>query len=176
VKSGDTIYDVGSGSGAFLYSLYLQKHSIGGLDYSVSLIHLAKTIMPNGDFTCDEAININTNKTYDFVLSHGVFHYFDNLDYARSVLEKMIHKSNKKIGIFDVNDKSKENQYHKTRMQCMNKEEYIEKYKGLEHLFYEKKWFKEIAREFDLKITIYDQDYKNYSNSSLRFNVIMEKI
>jgi hypothetical protein len=31
VGSGDTIYDVGCGSGAFVYSLYLQKHVVGGL-------------------------------------------------------------------------------------------------------------------------------------------------
>jgi len=30
VNSSDTIYDVGCGSGAFVYSLYLQKHTVGG--------------------------------------------------------------------------------------------------------------------------------------------------
>jgi len=175
INSGSTIYDVGSGSGAFLYSLYLLKYSVGGLDYSARLIHLAKTIMPNSDFTCDEAININTNKTYDFIVSHSVFHYFKDLDYAKDVLVKMIQKSNKKIAIFDINDKAKENQYHQIRMANMDKQEYKEKYKGLEHLFYEKNWFKEIAKEFCLKISIFDQTFENYSNSSLRFNVIMEK-
>ena len=57
----------------------------------------------------------------------------------------------------------------------MDKQEYKEKYKGLDHLFYEKNWFKEIAKEFNLKISIFDQTFENYSNSSLRFNVIMEK-
>jgi len=57
----------------------------------------------------------------------------------------------------------------------MDKQEYKEKYKGLDHFFYEKNWFKEIAKEFNLKISIFDQTFENYSNSSLRFNVIMEK-
>ncbi len=61
-------------------------------------------------------------------------------------------------------------------MNDINKKEYKEKYSGLEHLFYEKSWLKGIAREFNLKISIFDQTFKNYSNSSLRFNVIMEKI
>jgi len=30
INSGDTIFDVGCGSGAFLYSLYLQSHRVGG--------------------------------------------------------------------------------------------------------------------------------------------------
>ena len=175
ISSGDTIYDVGCGSGAFLYDLYLQKYIVGGGDYSMSLIHLAKTIMPNGDFTCDEAININTDQAYDFILSHSVFHYFKDLNYAKGVLAKMIQKSNKKIGIFDINDKAKENQYHQIRMGDMDRQEYKEKYKGLDHLFYEKNWFKEIAKEFNLKISIFDQTFENYTNSNLRFNVVMEK-
>ncbi|MDB9900847.1 class I SAM-dependent methyltransferase [Gammaproteobacteria bacterium] len=175
ISPSDTIYDVGCGSGAFLYDLYLQKHSVGGVDYSMSLINLANSIMPNGEFTCDEAININTDLAYDFTLSHSVFHYFKDLDYARDVVVKMIQKSNKKIGIFDINDKAKESLYHQIRMGDMGKQEYKEKYKGLDHSFYEKNWFKEIASAFNLKISIFDQTFENYSNSSLRFNVIMEK-
>jgi hypothetical protein len=120
-------------------------------------------------------ININTDLAYDFTLSHSVFHYFKDSYYARDVVVKMIQKSNKKIGIFDINDKAKESLYHQIRMGDMGKQEYKKKYKGLDHSFYEKKWFKEIATEFGLKISIFDQTFENYSNSSLRFNVIMEK-
>ena len=153
----------------------MQKHNVGGVDYSASLIHLANSIMPDGDFICDEAININIESAYDFTLSHSVFHYFKDMNYARDVVVKMIQKSNKKIGIFDINDKAKENLYHQIRMGAMDEQEYKEKYKGLDHLFYEKIWFEEIAAEFNLKIHIFDQTFKNYSNSSLRYNVIMEK-
>ena len=57
----------------------------------------------------------------------------------------------------------------------MGKQEYKKKYKGLDHSFYEKKWFKGIATEFGLQISIFDQTFENYSNSRLRCNVIMEK-
>jgi len=30
ISSGDSIFDVGCGSGAFVYPLYLQKHKVGG--------------------------------------------------------------------------------------------------------------------------------------------------
>jgi hypothetical protein len=60
-------------------------------------------------------------------------------------------------------------------MSGMGIEEYKEKYKGLDHMFYEKSWFENIAKEFNLKIKIYDQTFDKYSNSKLRFNVIMEK-
>ena len=90
----------------------------------MTLIKLANTIFPNEDFTCNEAINIDSNKKYDFVISHSVFQYFKNLDYAKEVIKNMINKSNKKIGIFDINDKSKKIDYHKIRMNGMNILEY----------------------------------------------------
>jgi hypothetical protein len=56
----------------------------------MSLTNLANSIMANGDFTCDDAININTEFAYDFTLSHSVFNYFKDSDYARDVVVKMI--------------------------------------------------------------------------------------
>ncbi len=131
--------------------------------------------MKNKNFEELEADKINTKDRYDIVLSHSVFHYFKDLEYAKKVIVKMIEKSNKKIAIFDINDKAKEDVYHKIRMGKMDEQEYKEKYKGLDHLFYEKSWFEELAKEFKLKISVWDQTFENYTNSKLRFNVIMEK-
>ncbi len=147
-----------------------------GVDYSMTLINFAKTIMPNGDFVCDDAINIEVNKKYDFVVSHSVFHYFQDLNYAKEVLMIMIQKADKKIGIFDINDKLKEKKYHQVRMGSMDEEEYKKKYNGLEHMFYDKSWFEKFAEENNCDIKIFDQTFERYSNSKLRFNVIMEKI
>ncbi len=175
IKEDDSIYEIGCGSGAFLYLLYTSGFKVAGLDYSSILIDIANNVMKDCDFKNDEAININTNEKFDIVISHGVFHYFKDLDYAKEVIKKMIQKSNKKIAIFDVNDKTKESIYHEIRMQKLSKEEYEKKYEGLEHLFFEKSWFEDIAKEFNLKIKIQDQNFKEYLNSNLRFNVIMEK-
>lgn len=175
INDGDSIFEVGCGSGAFLYPFYLKNHKMGGVDYSNTLITLAKKIMPDADFRTCEAIDIDTDEKFDFVISHSVFFYFLSLEYAREVLINMIKKSNKKIAILDVNDKSKENIYHQERMKMMTEEEYKKKYKGLEHLFYEKSWFNDIAKEFGLKIEIYDQDIKEYEMSRFRFNAILTK-
>jgi len=174
IKENDTIFDVGCGSGAFLYPLYLKNYKVGGVDYSMELINLANKIMPEASFEVKEAIEID-DKKYDFVVSHSVFHYFPSLDYAERVIEKMVKKSNKKIGIFDINDKGKETIYHRIRMGNMSEEEYSNKYKGLEHMFYDKVWFQSIAEKLNLKITIFNQTFEKYTNSKLRFNVIMEK-
>ena len=109
------------------------------------------------------------------MFSRSVFHYFINHEYAEEEIKKMLLKSTKSVGIFDLNDKSKKSEYHKIRMGNMNKNEYAQKYDGLDHLFYEKKWFEEIAEKYSVNIEIFDQNFKDYSNSKLRFNVIMTK-
>ncbi len=174
IQNSDSVFEIGCGSGAFLYPLFLQGHKIGGVDYSSVLIELANKIMPQACFLQKEAKDVDEGN-YDFVISHGVFHYFNDLEYARAVIDKMIKKANKKIAILDINDKAKEDIYHKTRMGAMSEEEYKAKYKELEHLFYDKEWFEIIAKEYGLNIRIFDQDFANYGNSKLRFNVIMEK-
>ena len=175
IKQNESIYDIGSGSGAFVYPLYLENHKVGGVDYSMNLIKLANTVMTNSEFENIEALNVNTTKKFDIVLSHSVFHYFKDLRYAEEVIEKMLEKANSKVAIFDINDKSKEEKYHIVRMGSMDKKEYKNKYYGLEHLFYDKEWFHDFAKKHGVKISIFDQTFQNYSNSSLRFNVIMEK-
>jgi len=175
IDKKDSIFDVGCGSGAFLYQLYLKNHTVGGNDYSIILLDLAKKIMPKGQFLYQEAKNLDTTKKYDIVLSHSVFFYFDNLDYAKEVLNKMVKKANKKIAIFDINDKEKESIYYKIRMQTMSKQEYEKKYKNLKHIFFEKDFFVNYAKENNLKIIIWDQNFKKYKNSQYRFNVILTK-
>jgi hypothetical protein len=138
------------------------------------LIQLANKVI-NKRFEYKEAISLDLTDKYDIVISHSVFHYFKDLIYAREVIKKMIKKSIKKIAILDLNDKEKEKEYHQIRMASMSEDEYRNKYRGLEHLFYEKSWFENIANEFNLKIKIFDQDFDKYTNSKLRFNVIMEK-
>lgn len=87
----------------------------------------------------------------------------------------MIRKANNAVAIFDIADKAKEDCYHQVRMADMSQQEYKDKYKGLNHLFYSKGWFEHVASELNCSIEIFDQTFKEYSNSKLRFNVIMRK-
>lgn len=86
----ESVFEVGCGCGAFLYPL--RNVTIGGLDYSKPLIEIAKGFIPNGDFICDTATNLNTDQKYDHVFAHSVFQYL-SLDQAGIVLSKMIQKS-----------------------------------------------------------------------------------
>jgi 2-polyprenyl-3-methyl-5-hydroxy-6-metoxy-1,4-benzoquinol methylase len=170
-----SIYEVGCGAGAFLYKFYLNGNLIGGLDYSEKLINIAKKHMPNCELFVDEAVNMNTTKKFDFVVSNSVFFYFKSYEYAESVIEKMIKKSKKGILILEVNDLQKKDESIKLRKGFMSDEEYEIKYSGLEHLYYEKHWFENIAKKYNLEIEIEQQNIKNYANNNYRFNVFLTK-
>ena len=92
----------------------------------------------------------------------------------------MVTLSNNKIAILDICDLDKFEKYHSKRIEQFieegfSQEEYEKKYKGLDHLFYEKDWFLNSAKKYNLRANIIDQNYKNYGNSEFRFNVILEK-
>ena len=171
-----SVFEVGCGSGAFLYPLYRKGFRVSGVDYSRPLIELAKGFMPAGSFEVKEAAEIESHPRATVVVSHGVFPYFPDHDYAYMVLKKMIDKAEKSVAILDVNDEEKRDKYDQLRRAFYeNPEEYDMKYRDLKHLFYSKDWFRSIAEELGLAIKISDQDFKDYGNSALRFNVFIEK-
>ncbi|NMB80141.1 MAG: methyltransferase domain-containing protein [Methanomicrobiales archaeon] len=177
IRRGDSVYEVGMGAGAFLLPLYLRGNPVGGLDYSPALIAMARRAIPacRRAFTVGEASSLSTRKKYDIVLSNGVFLYFPDLDYAREVVEKMIKKSRKTIAILDVADLAQREITLQYRKDSLAPGEYEEKYRGLDHLYFPRSWFQDIADAHGLAITIADQQIPHYGNSRFRFNVIMMK-
>ena len=134
LQEHDSIYDVGCGSGAFVYPLYIRGHKVGGVDCSETLIEFANKVMPKCDFSQGEAALLNVDNKFDVVVSHSVFQYFPSLNYAEDAIVRMLGKANRLVAIFDINDKSKESVYHEIRKGAMSQEEYDEKYSGLQHL------------------------------------------
>ena len=139
------------------------------------MIEFASKFIPEGEFEVNEAIKLDTNTKYDFVISNGVFYYFKSLDYAEEVIKRMFSKALKKIAIFDINDEEKRDLAHKIKSAGMTEEEYKKRYEGLDQLFCSKEWFIEIGKKLNAKTSIWDQDFKNYENSKFRFNVMFEK-
>lgn len=181
ISTGDKIFEFGCGSGAFLYPLFLRNFEVAGIDYSKELIEIAQKFLSYDSFFVSNAEeSIHKNTSYDIVLSHGVFMYFPDLIYAEKVFKNMVNLSKNKIAILDVCDLDKFDDYDKKRLkrfidEGFTKEQYRLKYEGLDHLFYNKKWFIELSKKYNLKIKIIDQNYENYGNSEFRFNVILEK-
>lgn len=176
LNGDDTIFEIGCGSGAFLYLFYELGYKVGGIDYSEVLVNKAKVIMPKMEINVAEAIDLDSSKKNDIVVSNGVFHYFPNLEYAEKVIEKMINKAFKKVSILEVPNINLQEESEKARRGMLPKGEYEEKYKDLPHLYYDQNWFYEIGRKYNCKVNTFPQNIKGYGNNKFRFNCIMEKL
>lgn len=170
-----SIFEVGCGAGAFLYPFHQAGNSVSGIDYSPNLIDIAKQHMPNGDFEVSEAIEIDEHKSFDFSLAYGVFLYFPNYDYAKTVLNKMLACSSHGVAILDVPDLEKKEEALTYRRGALSEKEYDERYRGLDHLYYKKNWFLDVVLDESVDIYIEDQNIEGYGNSKFRFNVFIKK-
>ena len=88
LKDTDTIFEIGCGAGAFIYPFFLKGHKVGGIDYSKSMVNLAKITMPGMVFESKDAVQFEMSCKYDIVLSNSVFQYFDSFEYAKKVIHK----------------------------------------------------------------------------------------
>lgn len=152
----DSFFDVGCGTGAYLYLLENgfngKSVKIGGCDYSKSYIDIAGKVLKNPkELYVGEAAEIDVDIKYDIVYSRNIFQYFADEDYARIVVERMLEKSKRAIAILDVHDlrmREKFLEYRRSKI-----EDYDKKYANTPHLFLPKSFFIKIAEDYncDLK-------------------------
>ena len=174
IQASDTVFEVGCGSGAMLYPFYKAGHGVGGLDYAENLVKKAKEVLPDSDLSACEAIDVDCQKKYDYVIANSMFFYFPDYEYASQVLNKMYEKANKGVAILDVpNARLEEALESERRKACPN---YDEKYKGLKHLYYPQAWFLDFAEQKQsCKIVISQQNILNYGYNQYRFNCLLIK-
>jgi ubiquinone/menaquinone biosynthesis C-methylase UbiE len=173
--SNDSLFEIGCGSGAFLYPWYREGHPVGGIDYSESLICVAQKVMNGMNFRVSDAIDVNIDEKFDIVLSNGVFQYFKDYSYAQKVIERMIMKARKSVAILEIPDLAKKGESENARRAALPEGEYDKKYDGLDHLYYDKAWFTQFSNKFGCNIEIFDQSIKEYVNGKFRFNVVIKK-
>lgn len=175
LEKDDSLFELGCGSGAFVFPFFEQGHQVGGCDYSEALVGKANEAMPSMSFQVAEALSIDSNDQYDYVLSNAVFYYFPNLDYAEKVFEKMLEKAKKGIAILEVPNRELIEESESKRRGMLGVEEYERKYEGLNHLYYYKSWFQDKAKQKGYEAIISDQKINNYGNNKFRFNVVIKK-
>ena len=177
VKNGTSVYEVGCGSGAFLFGLRerISMPTVGGCDYAGRLIDVARLVFEGGDFTFAEAADVCTEPKYDVVLANGVFHYFSDLDYAARVIDKMIEKANRIVAILEIPHAGTRQEAERVRREQLSPEQYEVKYAGLKHQYYWPDWFGKIAEQHDCAWEHFGQIIPNYIQNPFRFNVIIRK-
>lgn len=173
LSSKDDLLEVGCGAGMLLIPLSKFVKSSSGIDMSNSLISRLKEHI-NAELHVSEANHLPFNDMkFDKILCHSVFQYFNSLEYAKKVINEMVRvcKNGGKILIMDIPDLAKKKANDEFRMK-INPVKASDK--GLQHLFYEKDFFRKICAENNLKCTIWDQNIEGYNNSKFRFNVLID--
>ena len=129
--------------------------------------------MAKADLKLQDIKEPTKDKIYDLVLAHSVFQYFESLEVAKTVCYKMLEKSARKVAILDVPNKrlQKESEHARSIAQAG-----YQTTGELSHLYYEKQWFGQFAKEENIDIKIVDQAVDGYINSKYRFNVIITKL
>ena len=172
LSPGDSLFDVGCGSGAFLYPASRRGVDVGGIDYSTSLIDIAERAMPDGSFAVCDANELATAPSADVVMSFGVFLYFPSLDYARQVIERMCRKATRAVAVFEIPDVALEGQALEARQAAAGgAAAYAKRYEGLGHLSFSTQWVTSVLEEQGLvDVTVEPQSIRGYGNGDFRFN------
>lgn len=173
--SGQSVFEVGCGSGAMLFALCEQRRiEVGGIDYSTPLIEAARKAIPHGIFFCGDASTLSSPPQYDHVISNSVFQYF-TLTQAETVLDLMLTKARRCVYILDVPSAEKKSLSEEIRRAALSEDEYREKYANLNHSYYEHRWFKDIANKHRAKCYISSGFVPGYQQNSYRFSCLIEK-
>lgn len=171
----DSVFEVGCGSGAFLFALKELGASVAGLDYSSTLISMAKKAIPDGEFITAEACELTPIPQYDFVIANGVFHYFPDDTYAQTVLTTALSKARRAVAILEVPDLALRDESERMRRDILTPEQYEEKYRRLSHKYYSRKWFADIASCHNFDCQCFDQAIPGYAQNHFRFNCLMTR-
>lgn len=92
IEDGDSLFEAGCGSGAFLAELAgYRSVELAGVDFAENLVAIAGSRL-QGDFRVADITDLSSidSERYDKVLSHGVFLYLDSEDAARHAALEMV--------------------------------------------------------------------------------------
>lgn len=177
IRPGESLFEVGCGSGAFLYPFYSAGHPVGGLDYSYPLIAAARKYMPlNADNILHQsAIDLNPPIQYDHIVSNHVFHYFSDKEYCKNVLAVMLLHARINVLITALPDTLSMNESERFRRAQMSPDEYNKKYKDLHILYFSKEDLEDQARSHGYISTFIPHKMPGFAQSHPRFDCLFTR-
>ncbi len=181
LDKADSLLEVGCGSGALLLPLSQLPIKLAGIDYSAPLIDFANKAVKGLDARVSEAASIPFPKnSFSRVLSHGIFHYFPNENYACKVLKEMLRVLAKGgcLLIVAIPDMAKKDDCENLRRSMVESEgkNYLTSAKsGYEHLYYSKRFFYNFFENNGLNSKVVDHCLDGYGNAPFQFNVSVWK-
>lgn len=180
VRDGASLLDIGCGPGLFARNIPMTLGFYCGIDYSGTLLAVARRLHPTGLFLHTEAASIDIIRCrFDSIISNSVFQYFPSHSYAMKVLSKSFNllKSGGSMAVLDLNDADRVHIYHSTRrLYFADSKDYQAEYAGLAHMFYSRKKLREDCKKLGFEvIRMEDQHMPGYANNAYRFNVYLRK-
>lgn len=176
LRGGDKVFEVGCGCGANLYLFHNDGFVVGGLDYSDVLVRVMRKVFSGAamlECICDSADRLPIDQKYTAVFSNSVFSYFPNQAYAVKVLERMLEKATSCIGILDIHDAQKKEEFLAYRKATIPN--YEERYRNLPKLFYPKDFFLNFAKKHEVRIDFRESHMTGYWNNEFVFHCFMYK-
>ena len=171
-----SIFEVGCGAGANLWLFQQDGYSVGGMDYSEQMVSVLTNVFHGRglrEAVCAEARHLPQEEKYDAVFSGAVFHYFPDESYAQEVMERMVGKSRGSIGIIEVHDAKKKDEFFAFRRQI--DPDYDAHYQGLDKLFYEKSFFEDFAEKHTLRVSFEPVQVEGYWNAPFLYSVFFSR-
>ena len=173
VRSGDVVYEIGCGAGAFLACFREMGCAVGGLDVSAALVGLARRAIPDGNFRVGEATVLDAVGIADVVVANGSFLYFPSLEYAYQVTEAMVRAARRAVAILDLPDETRRSAAIAARRAELGVAEYTRRYGGLDHRYFRRE---DMARHLtDLgcaPVWTDDVRIEGYGNAGFRFDLV----
>jgi predicted TPR repeat methyltransferase len=180
ILNGASVLDIGCGPGLFRKYLSKTLSLYCGLDYSTSLLKIARAIHATGVFVNAEASSIDCiGYRFDHVIANSVFQYFPSYDYARTVMSKAFSRLSDggSAAILDLNDVEHSNAYVTARSSHFDEPDHYQKrYAGLAHMFYCRRTLAEDCKSIGFRrLRIENQNIPGYVNNAYRFNLYLWK-
>lgn len=177
IQAGESVFEIGCGSGAFLLALReVVQCEVAGADYSAGLIEAARKVFPTNRFEVANATELDTSEQFDVVISHSMFHYLALSDAAK-VIHRMLSKARSTVGIFDLPDLQTRDAAERMRRGTLPEGEYEKKYQGLNHTYFEKDWLREQVESSSpgARLEFIASQIENNPQSPYRFGLIVRK-
>jgi ubiquinone/menaquinone biosynthesis C-methylase UbiE len=173
------VLDCGSGAGA--QSLFVSREAgvCVSLDYSPPLLRFGARIGAIAYPVGGEAGGLPFRSgTFDRLLCFSVIFYFPDFEYARRALDDMLRVCTPegRIVITDVPDAALKGEALRARQHPRHPTQHRSK-ADLQHLYYPRSFFTDVARAHGCSCTIVDHPLSGaeYENAPFRFNVIFDR-
>ena len=147
-----------------------RKAVTGGLDGDWKHVFLELKRL-NGYDVMEGGISLDAWLELDAVYANSLLHYLTDNAYAEQLMERMLEKTTGAIGLIDLHDRDKEEEFHAYRRSVIP--DYDARYKGLSNLFFPRSFFEDFARAHDLRIVFTPMQLRGYWNAPFVFNCFM---